>query len=143
MKTTLLLVTVMLLTSATYSQMRIIYPDGVKAIVAPTPKFPADASNIIYGNEVRVLVDVDSQGKVKGAVAYGPLVPCSNLSDPVGKAVRDAALDAAKATVFEPILKDGQAVKERVSIGYGLRQTRSPLNEEERRIIHTGVSNAR
>lgn len=127
---------------SSFGQMRIVYPEGAKAINAPLPTFPAESQKLIYGDEVRVLVAVDEQGKVKGALAYGPLAPCGNVSDPVVEAVRNAALDAAKATTFEPIRKDGKPVEERISIGYSLRGNR-PLNDEERKVISIGIANAR
>jgi len=70
------------------SQMRIIYPENAKAISSPLPSFPVEAKELIYGDEVRVLMDIDTQGKVKGALAYGPLAPCSNLADPIVEAVK-------------------------------------------------------
>lgn len=142
MKATLLLSALTLFATVGFSQMRVIYPDGVKAKDAPLPTFPAEAANLIYGDEVRVLVSIDEQGKVKAALAYGPLAPCSNLSDPVVEAVKSAALTAAKATTFEPILKDGKAVEERISIGYRLRPDRT-LSAEERRVVSIGVANSR
>lgn len=142
MKAALLLAAVTLLSSIAQSQMRVIYPDGAKTTEAPLPTFPAEAANLIYGDEVRVLVAIDVQGKVKGALAYGPLAPCSNLADPVVEAVKNAALTAAKATTFEPILKDGKAVEERISIGYSLRRERA-LSAEERKVVSIGIANSR
>lgn len=62
--------------------MRVIYPENVRAISPPLPSFPAEAKALIYGVEIRVLVDIDAQGKVKAALPHWPLVPCSNLADP-------------------------------------------------------------
>jgi TonB family protein len=124
-------------------QMRIIYPENVKAISAPLPSFPAEAKDLIYGDEVRILLAIDTQGKVSGAIAYGPLAPCSNLADPIVEAVRKAALTAARSTTFEPVLKNGKAVEERVSIGYRLRPFQSPLPDAQRRIVSIGVANRR
>ena len=123
--------------------MRIIYPENVKAIKAPLPSFPAEAKGLIYGDEVRVLVDIDTEGKVKAALAHWPLVPCSNLVDPVVTEIRKVALAAAKAAVFEPVKKDGKAVEERLSIGYRLRPLKLPYSEEERRVVSIGVANGR
>lgn len=143
MKAALLLSTVFLLSSAAYAQMRVIYPEGIKANEAPLPTFPAEAKNPIYGEEVKVLMDIDASGKVKAALVYGPMVPCSNLSDPVAVPVMRAAHAAAMATVFEPVLKDGKPAQERVSIGYRLRPRISPPPEEERKIVSIGIANGR
>lgn len=144
MKLTLLLtVFLVLLSGSTLGQMRVIYPEGAKALSAPLPTFPVESQKLIYGNEVRVLLAIDEQGKVKGALVHGPLAPCSDLSDPVVELVKNAALTAAKATTFEPILKDGKPAEEHVSIGYRLRPRVSPLPEEERRIVSIGVANGR
>jgi TonB family protein len=124
-------------------QMRIIYPDNVVAISAPAPSFPAEAKELIYGDEIRVLVDIDALGKVKAALPHWPLVPCSNLSDPVVTEIRKAALTAVRASLFEPVKKDGKAVDERLSIGYRLRPLTSPLSEQERKIVSIGVANGR
>lgn len=126
-----------------HSQMRIIYPENVKAISSPLPTFPAEAKDLIYGDEVRVLMDIDTQGKVKAALAYGPLTPCSNRTDPVVESVRKAALTAARSAIFEPVQKDGKAVEERLSIGYRLRPIQSPLPQEQRRIISIGIANSK
>lgn len=142
MKAALLLLVITLFATTGFSQMRVIYPEGIKVKDAPLPSFPVESQNLIYGDEVRVLVAVDGQGKVKGALAYGPLAPCSNLSDPVVEAVKNAALTAAKATTFEPMLKDGKAVEERISIGYSLRGNRA-LSAEERKVVSIGIANSR
>jgi hypothetical protein len=144
MKRILVIVAVSLLfADSAVSQMRIIYPENAKAINAPLPSFSDEVKDLIYGDEVRVLMDIDTQGKVKGAIAYGPLAPCSNLADPTVDSARKAALKAARSAIFEPILKDGKAVEERLSIGYRLRPIQSPLPEEQRRIVSIGVANAR
>lgn len=144
MKVPLMIFAVCLLfADSAHSQMRVIYPEGAKAISAPLPSFPAEAKDLIYGDEVRILMDIDTQGKVKTALAYGPLAPCSNLADPIVEAVKNAALAAARSTTFEPVLKNGKAVEERLSIGYGLRSLRSPLPAEQRRIVSIGVANQR
>jgi len=124
-------------------QMRIIYPENAKAVDAPLPSFPSEVKDLLYGDEVRILMDIDTQGKVKAVLAYGPLAPCSNLADPIVEAVRKAALTTARSTTFEPVLKDGKAVEERLSIGYRLRRSQSPLPAEQRRIVSIGVANGR
>jgi outer membrane biosynthesis protein TonB len=142
MKSVFLLATIIFLSSAAYPQIRVIYPEGVTIKNSPLPTFPAEAANLIYGAEVRVLVAVDAEGKVRGALAYGPLAPCSNLSDPVVESIRNEAMKAAAATTFEPIVKDGKAVEERVNIGYQLR-SRETSADERRKIVSIGISNAR
>ena len=133
----------LLSTASALCQMRIVYPEKVNAISATLPSFPAAASELIYGDEIRVSVDIDAQGKVKAALAYWPLVLCSNLADPVVTDIRKSALAAAKASVFEPVRKDGKAIEERLSIGYRLRPLKLPLSEQERRIINIGIANGR
>jgi hypothetical protein len=126
-----------------HSQMRVIYPENVKPISAPLPSFPEEVRNPIYGDEIRVLAHIDTEGKVKGALAYFPLTPCSNPADPTIETVRSAAVSAARATVFHRILKDGKAIEERVSIGYRLRPVPSSLSDEQRRIVSIGIANGR
>jgi TonB family protein len=121
----------LLFSVSAHAQMRVIYPEGVKTIIAPLPTFPAEAKDLIYGE------------KVTGAIAYWPLVPCSNLTDPTVEAIRKAALAAASSTIFEPIQKDGKATEERVNIGYRLRSLQSPLPAEQRKIVSIGVANSR
>ena len=133
----------LLFAGSALSQMRIIYPDNVKVINAPAPSFSDEMKDLIYGDEVRVLMDIDTQGKVKGAIAYGPLSPCSSLADPAVDSARKAALAAARSAIFGPVLKDGKAVEERLSIGYRLRPIQSPPPDEQRRIVSIGVANAR
>lgn len=96
------------------AQVRVLDPDDVKLIDAPLPTFAAEAKN--YGDEIRVLVDIDVKGKVKAAFVFWPLVPCSKLDDPLVEEIRKAALGAAKKTVFEPVQRDGKAVEERLSL---------------------------
>ncbi len=123
------------------AQMRVIYPENVKPVNAPLPTFPAESEDLIYGDEVRVLMDIDTQGKLKAAQVYGPLTPCANLSDPAVEAFRTAALSAARSATFEPVIEDGKPIEERISIGYRLRS--GPLSGEERNIVSIGIANGR
>lgn len=93
----------------------------IKTIISRDPVFPAEAKNYIYGESVKVAVNVDKKGRVAAAHAFGPLAPCSNLNDPVARSIREAALDAAKAAVFEPILDDGKPVERGLVFTYRLR----------------------
>ena len=144
MKKLLLLVCTFLLSanSAT-SQMRVIFPENIKVLSSPLPSFPAEVKDSIYGDEVRVLVDIDSKGKVKAAFGYGPLAPCTNLADATAVASKHAAVSAARSSIFESVMKDGKAVEERLSIGYRLRPSGKPLSEGEPRTISIGVANGR
>lgn len=123
--------------------MRVIYPDGIKVVSSPLPTFPAAAKEFDYGDEIRVLADIDVMGKVKSALAYWPLVPCSNLNDPRVEEMRTAALVAARTAVFEPVQKDGKSVEERLSIGFRLRPQNLPLSKEERKVVSIGVANGK
>jgi hypothetical protein len=125
------------------AQMRVIFPDGVKVVSSTLPTFPAEAKYSVYGDEIRVLADIDAKGRVKAALAYWPLVPCLKLNDPVVEEMRKAALAAAQTAVFEPIQKDGKTVEERLSLGYPLRPKNLPLSEEERKVVSIGVANGR
>src|SRR5687767_6370079 len=109
------------LAGTAYSQT----PDGgteqVKVIKAPQPVFPAEAKDYVYGDSVTVAMDVDKKGIVREVRAYGPQAPCSNLKDPLAAAIRKAAFDAGKATVFEPILKNGKPVEASLTVTFRLR----------------------
>ncbi len=102
----------------------------IKTIKAPTPGFPAEANNFIYGDAVDVQFIVNKEGKVTDAFAYGPLAPCSNLKDITANAIAKAAVDATKAMVFEPILKDGKPVEIGLTTTYKLPITDPPAREE-------------
>ena len=106
-------------------------PIQVKTITAPQPVFPAEAADPVYGDTVRVSMHVDNGGKVKEAVVYGPLVSCSDLKDPVAAAIRRAAEEAGKATVFEPILKNGKPIEATTSVTFRLRQGETAIRQEQ------------
>ena len=101
----------------------------IKTIKAPKPVFPPEANKIIYGDAVDVQFVVDTTGSVTQAVAYGPLAPCSNLEDKIAKSIAEAAVVAAKATVFEPILKNGKPVEFRLTTTYKLPVSDPPARE--------------
>lgn len=102
----------------------------IKMIIAPKPVFPPEANNMIYGDAVEVQFVVEKSGKVTRAVAYGPLAPCSNLEDKAAKAIAEIAVETAKATVFEPILKDGKPVELGLTTKYKLPVDNPPPREE-------------
>ena len=56
------------LASPVFPQMRVIYLKNVKAVTSPLPSFPAEAKGLIYGDEVRVVADIDADGRVKAAL---------------------------------------------------------------------------
>ena len=124
--------------------MRSIFLCGVIAVVGaanaagqttskPTvdPKFPAEASNIIYGDKIPVIVQVDANGKVTKAITLGPHVPCSNPNDKIATAIGNAAVEAAKATAFDPVLKDGKPTEVAFMITYDLPSTERVLRDDK------------
>lgn len=111
----------------------------IKVINKPDPKFPAEAIDPLYGSEIKVAVTVDKKGNVSDARSNGPLAPCSNLKDPIAKSIRQAAIDAAKETTFEPILKDGKPAEKDLMITYPLRPRTKPISDDEKKIIQAGV----
>lgn len=121
----------------TFSQMA----EAIKTTNRPDPVFPAEAKDLIYGEDVKVAISVDKKGKVNEARAYGPLAPCSNLSDQVAKTIRNAAVGAAMQTTFEPILKDGKPSEADLMISYRLRPKVVPLPDPEKKTIIGGVLN--
>lgn len=101
----------------------------IKTISAPKPVFPPEASNLIYGDAVDVRILVDKAGRVTKALAYGPLAPCSNLRDKTAKAIAEAAVKAAEATVFEPVLQDGKPIEVALTSTYKLPVEDPPARE--------------
>ena len=118
--------------------------EQVRIRSAPQPVFPEASRDYIYGETVKVTMHVDKAGVVKEARAYGPLARCSNLNDPIAAAVNKAALDAAKTTVFEPVLKDGKPVDATLSVAFRLRP-REVLSQapKDAKLIKGGVLNGK
>jgi len=117
----------LVLVSLSFSQT--VGPDApqIKTIKNPDPIFPEAAKNYIYGDVVRVEVDVSKEGKVTYARPVGPMAPCSNRKDKAVVEIQQAAVDAARATVFKPVLKDGKPEKMGRFLSYQL-----PLPIEDR-----------
>lgn len=117
---------------------------GINMITSVDPVFPAEAKNFIYGETIRVTVNVDKDGKVTAANSLGPMSPCSNLKDPIIKEIQDAAILAAKQSVFQPILKDGTPVETGLTLTYRLRSKDvTPPSSVDRKIDHGGVINGK
>ena len=102
----------------------------IKVVKGSDPVFPAGADNPIYGDKISLIVEIDKQGKVINAIAYGPLAPCSDLKDKTAEALQRAAIDAAKGTTFEPIVKDGQRIEMAFMMTYKL-PVKDPVVREE------------
>lgn len=134
----LIFIACLALTSAAFSQTAGSDSGQFKTVNKPDPTFPPDAKNYIYGDMVRIEIEVNKEGKVTFTKPIGPLTPCSNRGDKVVNEIQNAAVDAAKATVFEPILKNGKPEKIRLHLSYPLRPKVEPLPEEERLIIQAG-----
>jgi TonB family protein len=93
----------------------------IKTITNPDPIFPAEAANVIYGDVAQVAVDVNKEGRVTRTVPIGPLTPCKNRGDKAVAAIQKAAVEAAKAVVFEPIVEDGKPRSVSLLLTYPLR----------------------
>ena len=115
----------------------------VKAVTEVQPTFPAEAKNPVYGDVVRVAVNINKKGVVTAARAFGPLAPCSDLKDPVVTSIRRAAEDAAKKYVFEPVLNGGKPIEVGVMIPFRLQPRYVPSPADEKKIIRGGVLNGR
>ena len=78
-----------------------------RIISLPRPNYPEEAKGSKVSGTVRVLVTVDERGRVEDAEAVsGPSM------------FQAAAVDAAKLALFEPVIKDGKAVKTKAVIAY-------------------------
>ncbi len=134
-----LFISIFFLASHGYSQMRVIGPVAAKPLIAPLPAFPSDAKHWIYGDEVRVDLKVDKEGRVQKATAQGPRFPCSNLEDPTAEAIAEAAVLAARSTIFEPIVWNEHIIEvDRLIISYRLRPPGMLSAEREQRVIGFG-----
>lgn len=104
----------------------------IKTISSTKPVFPAQASSHIYGDKIQVGVEVDKQGKVKRAVAGRPLIPCSNRNDKTIEEIRTAATEATKATVFAPLVENGEAIDFNVMLSYPLTEQKILVADEKK-----------
>jgi len=129
---------ILAVTFATFSQTAGQDVNQIKTIKNPDPVLPAEAKNYIYGDIVRVEVAVDKEGRVTSAKPIGPMVPCADRKDKIVAEIQNAVVEAAKATVFEPILKDGKPEKVSLSLTYRLRPKVVPVTEEDRLTIRAG-----
>jgi protein TonB len=85
---------------------------GNRVISLPRPFYPQEARKAQVTGTVRVLVTVDEQGNVAEAEAISGPPP-----------LQDAAIEAARQAKFEPIMRDGRAVKTRTVIRYNFTLT--------------------
>jgi hypothetical protein len=76
--------------------------EALKIVKDVKPAFPAEADDFIYGDRIKVIIQLNDDGTVKHAIPYGPFLPCSNLQDKTANEIADAAVEAANATIFEP-----------------------------------------
>lgn len=105
---------------------------GVKITKSEAPVFSVETGGFLYGDAIKVGVEVDKSGNVKRAVAFGPLVPCANPKDKVAEAIKNAALTAAKSTVFEPQLDNGKAAEFSVMLTYPLTKQKLPVDDQKK-----------
>lgn len=75
--------------------------DSGKTINFVDAVYPKEAKVTGFEGIVVVRVKVDRLGRVSVKDAFGPNGPCANRDDRRVKLLRDAAIDAAKATVFK------------------------------------------
>ncbi len=83
-----------------------------RVISLPRPVYPEEAKAARSVGIVRVVVTVDEKGRVAEAeVVSGPSV------------FHDAAVEAAKQAIFEPLIRNGQPVKTKAVIAYNFQAT--------------------
>jgi TonB family protein len=83
-----------------------------RIISLPRPVYPEEAKAARSVGVVRVVVTVDERGRVSDAeVVSGPSM------------FHDAAVEAAKQAIFEPLIKNGQPVRTRTVIAYSFQET--------------------
>ena len=83
-----------------------------RVISLPRPVYPEEAKAARSVGIVRVVVTVDEKGRVSEAeVVSGPSV------------FHDAAVEAAKQAIFEPLIRNGQPVKTKAVIAYNFQAT--------------------
>jgi TonB family protein len=83
-----------------------------RVISLPRPVYPDEAKAARSVGVVRVVVTVDERGRVTEAeVVSGPSM------------FHDAAVEAAKQAIFEPLVKNGQPVKTKAVIAYNFQAT--------------------
>lgn len=118
--------------------------DQPKTIRSVEPVFPEGAKNQIYGDKMRLSVEIDENGRVTDANTFGPLEPCADRNDATLKAIQAAALYAARSTVYQPILdENGKPVAARLNLTYRLRPVEKVLSEELRMTIIGGMLNGK
>ncbi len=117
---------------------------AIKTISFPAPKFPAEVADIVYGTKVSVSVAVDKQGKVSRAVVSYSMAPCSDLNGETVRAIRSAALEAAKNTMFEPFVEDGNRVEKILKLSYDLKPPLEAAKPpSDRKLVNGGVINGK
>ena len=83
-----------------------------RVISLPRPVYPDEAKGTRTAGTVRVVVTVDERGRVSEAeVVSGPSV------------FHDAAVEAAKQALCEPLVQNGQPVKTKAVIAYNFQAT--------------------
>ena len=108
-------------------QQKVLVP---KVISAPDAIYPQEAIDLGYGGSVRVEVNVDKTGNVTVIQAFGPNAPCSDLADSRIAPLRQAAMDAAKNTVFEPPMLDGKTVEKSLTMTFKIPFPKIPESEK-------------
>jgi hypothetical protein len=84
----------------------------------PKPDYPPAAKAAGIGGDVTVMVLVDKNGNGKVVDSYGPMAPCSDLSDPLTEAVRAAGVDAATHASFSPATYKGKPIDRGVEVTF-------------------------
>src|SRR5687767_10955314 len=119
-----------------------------KTISSPDPIYPPEAAEMGLGGSVVVYVEIDKKGEVSVKNAFGPVVPCSNLDDKRASKIREAVIDAAKRTRFEPLLKDGKPANIELSITFRFDKAGKAMGNpsgapEGKRVVDAGVLQGR
>lgn len=122
-----------------------------RALSNPDPEYPVETATLGFGGEVKVWAKVNKQGKVSVVRAAGPVAPCSDLGNRVVGRIREAAVQVAKRTMFEPTVKDGKPQEVELVLTYLFDRDGKPFRpgaikpglDPSARIIEAGVLQGR
>jgi TonB family protein len=108
--------------------------------------YPKEAKATGFEGSVFVRVNIDRKGRVTVKDTFGPNALCAFADDPRPKLLRDAAIAAAKATVFEPSRKNGRSFESDLTLKYDFEAR--PDSEKSAKIkkplaINAGVVNGK
>lgn len=116
---------------------------GVKVINDPSPNFPPEAGEAMFGDKIVVSVAIDKSGKVSKAGITFMMIPCDDKARKTAERIGEAALRAAKETTFEPFIENGKPVERALRLTYSLKPREQPVTAREPKTIVGGVINGR